>query len=75
MSCLLKVDIIEIMSLKKRSLKRRKRIVFHRAVSFEDADRWDIEFWQNQTPQARLSALVAIRRDIARVKRSRSGRT
>ncbi|MFH1434265.1 MAG: hypothetical protein ABIJ56_00990 [Pseudomonadota bacterium] len=62
------------MSFEKRSRERRKRIVVHRAASFEDADRWDLEFWQSQTPQARLSALVAIRRNIAMIKRSRSGR-
>ncbi len=36
----------------------------HRATSFEDAERWDLEFWQRRTPQERLSALVAIRREV-----------
>ena len=36
----------------------------HRATSFEDAERWDLEFWQRRTPSERLSALVAIRRDV-----------
>ena len=65
---------MEFMSFEKRSRARRKRIVVHRAASFEDADRWDLEFWQRQTPQERLSALVAIRRDIARIKRLKSRR-
>lgn len=39
-------------------------MVGHVAKSFEDADRWDLEFWQSVTPEERLSALVAIRRDV-----------
>lgn len=56
------------MTLRQRSALRRRRIVGHRTKSFADADRWDLEFWQRQTPEARLSALVAIREDIKRVK-------
>jgi len=48
----------------KRSAERRKRLVANRAAGFEEAEKWDLEFWQSQTPQQRLSALVAIRRDI-----------
>jgi hypothetical protein len=57
-----------VMTLRQRSLARRHRIVAHRTTSFKTADDWDLEFWQKQTPEARLSALVAIRRDIERVK-------
>ena len=39
----------------------------HRATSFEDAERWDLEFWQRRTPEERLSALVAIRREVEMV--------
>ena len=56
------------MNLKQRSLARQRRIVAHRTKSFVEADRWDLEFWQKQTPEARLSALVAIREDVRRVK-------
>jgi len=56
------------MTLRQRSTRRRRRIVAHRTKSFADADVWDLEFWQSQTPEARLSALVAIRADIRRVK-------
>jgi hypothetical protein len=55
------------MTLKERSEVRRRRAVGHRAHGFEDADQWDLEFWQKQTPEMRLSALVAIHRDIAAV--------
>ena len=56
------------MTLRQRSALRRRRIVAHRTKSFRDADLWDLKFWQDQTPEARLSALVAIREDIERVK-------
>ena len=56
------------MTLRQRSALRRRRMVAHRTKSFADADAWDLEFWQRQTPEARLSALVAIREDITRVK-------
>ena len=56
------------MNLRQRSLLRRQRIVAHRTKSFADADAWDLEFWQKQTPEARLSALVAMPVDIRRVK-------
>jgi len=51
-----------------RARSRRRRIVAHVAHSFEEASRWDLAFWQQLTPQDRLSALVAIHRDIAAVK-------
>jgi hypothetical protein len=57
------------MTLRERSARRRRRIVAHRTKSFADADAWDLAFWQGRTPEARLSALVAIRDDIRRVKR------
>ena len=39
-------------------------MVANRATSFEDAEAWDLEYWQRFTPEERLSALVAIRRDV-----------
>jgi hypothetical protein len=59
------------MSLEKRSEERRRRIVAHRTTSFEDAERWDLDFWQSVTPEERLSALVAIRRDVELVEAGR----
>jgi hypothetical protein len=59
------------MGLAERSEQRRKRMVGHRANSFEDAERWDLEFWQKQTPQMRLAAYKAILRDIEKVKARR----
>lgn len=42
-------------------------MVGHRSTSFEEAERWDLQFWQNCSPQERLSALVAIHRDVQAV--------
>ena len=59
------------MDIKARSELRKKRMVTHRARSFAEADQWDLLFWQNQTPEERLSALVAIRRDVQKVQEAR----
>lgn len=50
-------------------------MVAHVATSFEDADRWDLEYWQSRTPEERLSALVAIRRDVEAVEAGRRSGT
>ena len=44
----------------------------HRTRSFADAEAWDLEFWQRRSPEERLSALVAIYRDVARVEEAKS---
>lgn len=51
-------------TLEERSRERRRRIVAHTARSHADAEAWDFEFWQGCTPEERLSALVAIHRDV-----------
>jgi hypothetical protein len=58
-------------SIEERSQERRKRMVVHLATSFEDAEAWDLDFWQKMTPEERLSALVAIRRDVEVVEAAR----
>ena len=63
------------MSLEDRSRNRRRRMVVHRATSYEDAERWDLDFWQSRTPEERLSALVAIRRDVELVEKGRADAT
>ena len=57
--------MLTVMDIEERSRRRRESIETHRARSFADADAWDLEFWQRRTPEERLSALVAIRRDVA----------
>lgn len=59
------------MTLEERSVERRKRIVANVAHSYEEAEDWDLWFWQNLTPEERLSALVSIRRDIEKVNEAR----
>jgi hypothetical protein len=59
------------MNINERAAARQKRIVAHRAADFEDAESWDLTYWQSQTPEQRLSALVAIRRDVIKVEQAR----
>ena len=51
-------------TLEERSRERRRRMVANRAASFEEAEAWDLDFWQRRTPEERLSAFVALRRDV-----------
>lgn len=55
------------MTINERSEIRRKKITGQVSHSYAEADDWDLEFWLKQTPQDRLSALVAIRNDIKKV--------
>lgn len=57
------------MGIKERAIRRRKKILANIAADFEEAERWDLEFWQQQGPEARLSALMSIRDDLAKIKR------
>jgi len=59
------------MSLEERSALRRSRLKSHRAKDFADAERWDLQFWQEQSPEERLSALVAIHKDVEAVEAAR----
>jgi hypothetical protein len=59
------------MTIEERSAERRKRIEINNAQSFQEAEEWDLQFWQNRTPEERLVALAAIRRDVEKVKTAR----
>ncbi len=59
------------MGLKERSRQRRRRIVGNVANSHEEAEQWDLKFWQSLSPQERLAALEAIKRDVQKVRRGR----
>jgi len=50
--------------MKRRARVRRDRMVGHRADSFQDADDWDLDFWQKAGAEARLSALVSLRNEV-----------
>ena len=54
-------------TLEERSAARRRQMVAHLAHSPEEAEAWDLDFWQQAGPEARLSALVAIHEDLALV--------
>mgnify|MGYP000883711526 FL=1 len=55
----------------KRAQERKRSIVAHRAANHEDAEQWDLAYWQARTPQERLSALVNIQADIKKVEEAR----
>jgi hypothetical protein len=59
------------MSLEERARLRKMRMAVHRAASFDDAERWDLEYWQSVTPEERLKAYMAIRREVELVQASR----
>lgn len=54
--------------LSERAAERRRRITAHIAANWSEADDWDLEFWQRQGPEARLSALVALRNDLTAIR-------
>ena len=60
------------MTLAERTELRKKRIVANVARDHDEAEAWDLDFWQAMTPQQRLSALVAIRRDVEKISASRA---
>jgi hypothetical protein len=41
------------------------------AADYENAEQRDLDFWQSQTPEDRLSALIALRKDVEKVIRAR----
>ena len=59
------------MGLEERARLRKSRMAVHRAASFEDAERRDLEYWQSVTPEERLEAYMSIRREVAMVQASR----
>ena len=61
------ITLVKKMGIEERSLRRKKLIVANRAKNFQEAEDWDLDFWLKQTPEQRLSALVAIRRDIMKI--------
>jgi hypothetical protein len=67
--------ILIMRDLEERSRKRREAIETHRTTSWADSEAWDLDFWQLRTPEERLSALVAIHRDIAQVEAARGEAT
>jgi hypothetical protein len=47
-------------------------MVVHRARSHDEAERWDLQYWQSRPPAERLAALEAIHQDVAKVRSVKS---
>jgi len=58
-------------ALADRGKKRRFSVKTHRAKNFEEAEAWDLAYWQEVGPEARLDAYMAIRDDVEKVNRAR----
>lgn len=54
-----------------RAADRRARMEVNVAYSWEEAETWDLEFWQARTPEQRLGALAALQRDAEAIRASR----
>ncbi len=59
------------MTLEERAKRRRQRIVAARSTSFEEAEKWDLKYWQSLSPEERLEAFMAIREDVEKVHAAR----
>lgn len=55
-------------ALAERAEERRRRMTAHVAANWREAEDWDLDFWQRQGAEARLSALVALRNDLAAIR-------
>ena len=61
--------------LELRSQRRRQTLEAHAARSPEEAEAWDLDYWQRRTAEERLSALVAIHREVALIESDRERAT
>ena len=55
------------LSASQRAANRKASMQGNIAKNYKEAEEWDLLFWQKQSPQARLSALVAIHKDIENI--------
>ncbi len=62
----------EMEEIRARSARRRRRMEVHRAASFDEAEKWDLEYWQARSPEERLEAFLALRRDVELVLQARA---
>ena len=62
------MNTVEQAVLSERAAERRRRMTAHIAADWNDAEDLDLQFWQRQGPEARLSALVALRNDLVAVR-------
>jgi hypothetical protein len=59
------------MGFKERARERRRRMVVHVAHSHEEAEEWDLAYWQSLTPRQRMAALETLKRDVETIQRGR----
>ena len=45
-----------MMGIRERAAARRSKIIAHRTSDFREAEEWDLDFWQSQSAEQRLSA-------------------
>ncbi len=58
------LTVEEERAMKRRAVERRKRIVGNVAKNFAEAEQWDLEFWQKQTPAMRLLTVAVVREHV-----------
>jgi len=59
------------MTTKDRAKLRRQRIVTGRSHSYEEAEMWDLRYWQSLSCEQRLDAYMAIRIDVEKANAAR----
>jgi len=59
------------MTIQDRAKLRRQRIVTGRSHSHEEAEMWDLRYWQSLSCEQRLDAYMAIRMDVEKVNAAR----
>ena len=59
-------------SLAERGRLRRLKIQTYQARNYQDAEDWDLKYWQSQGPEGRLNAYMAIRDDIEKVNQAKN---
>lgn len=65
------IEDASLHAIKARSKQRANRMSTYHAKGHADAEAWDLQFWQDQGPEARLSALIAIHEDVDTVEKAR----
>ena len=64
-------DAESMKKIAERSRARKVRMETHKSLSFEEAEAWDLAYWQAAGPEARLSALVALHNDFRKIEQAR----
>lgn len=64
------MDPKERKALNARSTARRRRMIVNRARNWQEAETWDLDFWQSCTPEERLSAYFALREDVRKAQKA-----